>query len=91
VSILHTRSLIADWSSAATRRDAILRETTRSVEQSACRSAHFIAAPDSYKGAQLFKNGLDEAVRASRPRPANDAPDSPLCEFAWDGAHFVRR
>jgi hypothetical protein len=90
VSVLHSRSLIADWSAAAAHRDAILREATRSVEQSACRSAHFVAAPDSYRGAQLFKNGLDEAVRASMVKPAKDAPDGQPCELTWDGAHFVR-
>jgi hypothetical protein len=91
VCVRHSRSLLADWSEAAAHRDAVLADATKSLERGSCRSGHFAAAPESYKGAQLFKNGLDEAVRSVMAGRATPAGNAVSCEFVWDGAGFVRR
>ncbi|MEP6915145.1 MAG: hypothetical protein ABJC89_05840 [Acidobacteriota bacterium] len=90
VALLHSRSLLADWSEAAAHRDRILAAARAQLPES-CTAAHFTGAPGSYKGAQLFKNGLDVAVRTGTPKPAGNASDDRPCEFVWDGSKFILR
>jgi hypothetical protein len=87
VSILESRSLVADWSAAAAQRDAIVAEAGRALQRDSCRSGHFAGAPAAYKGAQVFKNGIDEAVRG----PGMSDSDVQGCEFVWEGQRFVRK
>jgi protein O-mannosyl-transferase len=91
VAVLHTRAILADWSEAAAHRDRILSAAIRAQALGRCAVAHFTGAPGSYKGAQLFKNGLDEAARAASATLAPDAFDDRRCQFVWDGATFIPR
>jgi hypothetical protein len=87
--VAQTRSLLENWSAAAVHRDALLVQAVGVADVHACQTAHFSGAPKQYNGAQLFRNGLDQAVMAARSNEAGRT--QARCEFTWDGRQFRER
>jgi hypothetical protein len=87
VCMAQTRALLNDWHEAARQRDVLL---ARAKEASGdCTQPRFAGMPATFRGAQLFRNGFDEAFRMS----ANVVPSATAreCDFVWNGSGFDRR
>jgi hypothetical protein len=89
VGAVGVRHHLRAWLDAAALRDRVLASAVESVQQAACSHAQFTEAPDSIRGAYLFRNGLDEALRA---RGVTVSPAAPArCRFAWNGSAFLAK
>jgi hypothetical protein len=79
---------LAPWWEASRIRDTVLESAERILLSTPCRPVSFGGAPDSVRGAYLFRNGLEEAITFRIGAvPSDHAGD---CTFVWDGAEFRR-
>jgi hypothetical protein len=90
VSYVQGRWLLRDWDAAAERREMILLNAHQALDTSSCATGTFRGAPESYRAAQLFRNGLDEAVRLSTGGGQSRVGRG-TCEFDWMDNGFRRR
>jgi protein O-mannosyl-transferase len=75
------------WREAAGLRDRVLSAAQAIIERAPCPAVSLAGAPDSVRGAYVFRNGLAEAVTlrtgaVARRRPAD-------CRFIWNGSTFI--
>lgn len=80
------RQHLSTWKHAAALRDIVLESALSQLVQHDCASGHFRGAPDSFKGAYVFQNGLPEAVASTTPVLRGGS----TCEFEWRDSRFVR-
>ncbi len=79
------------WREAAALRERVLAAAEGAMGTAPCSTVSLAAAPDSVRGAYVFRNGLAEAVAARAASrwdaaPAAGAPGD--CLFVWDGTRF---
>jgi hypothetical protein len=84
LAIKQSGDLIATWQAAAAQRDTLLLKARAAARIERCSVVQFTNLPATYKGAQLFRNGFDEAFRSLRTEQHNGR----ACEFRWDGNEF---
>lgn len=81
------RRHLRPWQEAALLRDRVLAEARVALLKTRCVKATFENVPDVHDGAaQVFRNGLNEAVRDMEYRW-----EGADCRFAWTGRQFVQR
>ncbi len=78
---------LSPWKEAAAVRDEVLAAALAVEDTSPCAARIFSGAPDSVRGAYVFRNGLAQAVAASR-RPAADRSRAGECRYVWTGSSF---
>lgn len=76
------------WREAARLRDRVLAAAARVVESAPCPVVSLTGAPDSWRGAYVFRNGLAEAVSAATG--TSRVAQQTECLFMWDGSEFHR-
>ena len=91
---------LATWREAARLRDRVLTAAQAAIDTASCSTASLAGAPDSVRGAYVFRNGLGEAMAAriaSTPRSASHplradtrsfARGPGDCLFVWNGSAF---
>jgi hypothetical protein len=79
---------LTSWREAARIRERVLAAAEVTLKAAPCSPVSFFGAPDSVRGAYVFRNGLSEAI-AFRTG-AKPAPSSGHCTFAWNGSEFQR-
>lgn len=77
-------ALVAVWREAAVQRDRILQQADAAVRTRRCRVVHFSHLPETSLGAQLFRNGFEEAFQPL----ATLQTDGPTCDLTWTGTEF---
>jgi hypothetical protein len=82
---MHLRS----WGEAARLRDQVLAAAEDVLNTAPCRAVSLAGAPDSVRGAYVFRNGLAEAL-AFRTGASRSGEAAGGCTFAWDGSSFIR-
>src|SRR5262249_7861414 len=87
VAAIQQQTLIANWRAAAQQRDQILHAAVDAAVEHGCARPAFHGLPETYRGAQLLRNGAREAFEVVRPPIAGDRS----CEMTWTGAGFVVR
>lgn len=79
---------LAPWWEASRIRETVLDGAERILLSTPCRPVSLAGAPDSVRGAYVFRNGLAEAITFRFGAvPADHAGD---CTFVWDGTEFRR-
>jgi hypothetical protein len=79
---------LTSWREAAQLRDRVLAAAEATLTDAPCSPVSFTGAPDSVRGAYVFRNGLSEAI--VRRSSATTATPTTGCEFVWNGTTFVR-
>lgn len=87
LSIRESRALQFDWGRAAVARDGIIGLAVKAADEHHCRTATYSGSPARFRGAQLFLNGLDQAV--AEVRSTRDSPAGAECSFGWSGSAFA--
>ena len=80
---------LSSWREAARLRDDVLASAQDVVQNAPCAPVSLAGAPDSVRGAYVFRNGLSEAVAWRTGAMPTSAADS-ACVFVWNGASFGR-
>jgi hypothetical protein len=76
------------WREAADLRERVLAAAADTLKSAPCAPVSFAGAPDSVRGAYVFRNGLPEAILfRTGARPASP---SGSCTFVWRGSEFQR-
>ena len=79
---------LTSWKEAARLRERVLAAAEDVLESAPCPTVSFVGAPDSVRGAYVFRNGLSAAIALrTGASPAHGTGD---CEFVWDGSGFQR-
>lgn len=88
IAVLGVRLHVRPWYEAADLRNRVLASAA-SLDARGCRDIAFNGAPDSIRGAYVFRNGLPEALalRGIAAAPSKRAD----CVFAWNGQTFERK
>jgi hypothetical protein len=76
------------WRDAATLRERVLDAADSVLQTAPCPRISFAGAPDSVRGAYVFRNGLGEATARRSGLLLTEAPAD--CLFVWDGSSFQR-
>jgi hypothetical protein len=79
---------LTPWREAARIRERVLTAAQSALKNAPCSPISFAGAPDSVRGAYVFRNGLSEAI-AFRTG-AVGVPARGGCEFVWNGSAFQR-
>jgi hypothetical protein len=77
-------SQLTAWKDAAALRDRVLAAAQAAVMAAPCDAVSLAGAPDSLRGAFVFRNGLDVALGQSAAPAA-----APGCTYMWNGNTFV--
>jgi hypothetical protein len=78
--------LLRDWQQAAVARDVILSSAAEVSSRHDCAVVTFTGVPETLGGAQLFRNGLNEAVASvTNAHPSGRR----TCALHWDGREFM--
>jgi hypothetical protein len=83
-AVVEQQRRLSDWRDAATRRDDILTEAGRFAVGRQCGSVSASNLPATFRGAQLFNNGFNEALQNA----ATNQAGSSHCEWTWTGRAF---
>jgi hypothetical protein len=76
------------WREAARLRERVLQAAIDALHLSTCSTTSLAGAPDSVRGAYVFRNGLADAIvlrTGARPVPGRGE-----CLMLWDGSAFQR-
>jgi hypothetical protein len=76
------------WRDAAAVRERVLAAAHSVLETAPCPRMAFAGAPDSVRGAYVFRNGLAEATARRNGFFLTKAPAD--CVLVWDGSSFQR-
>jgi hypothetical protein len=79
---------VSSWREAARVRERVLAAAEDVLKTAPCTTVSLAGAPDSVRGAYIFRNGLSEAIAfrwGAVPVHANGG-----CEFVWNGSGFQR-
>ena len=84
VGVVGVQIHLASWREAARLRERVLSSAADVLGAAPCKTVSFGGAPDSVRGAYVFRNGLSEAI-AMR---TNAVPADPIdgCAYVWDGS-----
>jgi len=82
LSVQESRGLILNWRAAAVERDLILLKARTAASERGCHRVRATGLPAVYHGAQLFRNGFEDAYAALH------APGEKICDLRWDGHEF---
>jgi hypothetical protein len=86
--IVQQQRTLSDWREAARERDFILIEAARFATATGCeRVAGVTGLPRTFRGAQLFNNGFEEAFAQGQ----TSAALARVCEWTWTGTTFRQR
>lgn len=88
VAVVGVQVHLTSWRDAARVRERVLAAAAETLKKAPCSPVSFVGAPDSVRGAYIFRNGLAEAIgfrTGARP-----APSVAECTFAWNGSDFER-
>ena len=88
VAIVGVQVHLTAWRDAARIREQVLAAAANTLKTAQCSPVSFAGAPDSVRGAYLFRNGLSEAI-AFRTG-AMSAASTGNCTFMWNGSEFER-
>lgn len=88
IAIAGVQVHLTSWSDAARVREQVLAAAVDTLQKAECSPVSFAGAPDSVRGAYVFRNGLSEAI-AFRTG-AKRVPSAEGCTFAWNGSEFER-
>lgn len=75
------------WQHASVARDDVLTGVA-ALPMDDCAGVDLIGVPDNIRGAYVFRNGLEDALKRRGPGPVL-RPDG--CQFVWTGSGFVRK
>jgi hypothetical protein len=79
---------LGSWREAAALRERVLGSAAEVLQTAPCRPVSLAGAPDSVRGAYVFRNGLAEAIALRTAAvPADPSGD---CVFLWQGEGFRR-
>lgn len=79
---------LTPWREAARVRDRVLASAEDVLKMAPCTAVSMAGAPDSVRGAYVFRNGLAEAIAfRTGAAPADTAGG---CAFVWNGSAFQR-
>jgi len=89
MSVWATRVQLGAWTEAALLRDTVLTDLRASAIVRSCSAIDLTDAPDSVRGAFVFRNSLREALAMTGLPPMTSAA-SAECRLRWNGAqrHF---
>jgi hypothetical protein len=82
LSVQQSRELILNWRAAGIERDVILLRARTAGSERGCDRVRATGLPAVYHGAQLFRNGFEDAYAAAL------APGTRTCDLHWDGHEF---
>lgn len=82
LSTLQSRRLVWNWQAAAAERDTILLKARSAASDHECAQLRIRNLPPTYHGAQLFRNGFDEAFASTQPELGGRR----ACDLRWDGS-----
>jgi hypothetical protein len=90
VSVVGVQVHLAPWREAARVRERVLAAARDVLATTPCAAVTLGGAPDSVRGAFVFRNGLSEAISSStKAVPA--APSTEIgCHFRWTGSTFEK-
>ncbi len=74
------------WYEAANLRDRVMAAAAADRRIQSCGNPVFVDLPDTVRGAYVFRNGGEEALR---PRFVSSAISIGKCSFRWNGQTFV--
>jgi hypothetical protein len=81
------REHLASWQEASRTRDAVLRSAREQLARSPCAQIRFENVPETVAGAQVFRNGLSEALH--HPKPSEPELVT-TCIFTWSDGRFLK-
>jgi hypothetical protein len=88
VAVAGVQVHLTSWRDAARVRERVLAAAAQTLKKAPCSPVSFVGAPDSMRGAYVFRNGLAEAIAfRTGARPAAPVGE---CTFAWNGSAFER-
>jgi hypothetical protein len=79
---------LTSWREAALIREQVLAAAEDTLRNAQCSPVSYLGAPDSVRGAYVFRNGLSEAIALRTG--AKPVQSSGLCTFMWNGSEFQR-
>ena len=88
VGVVGVQVHLSSWREAARIREQVLAAAEDTLKTAPCSPVSFVGAPDSVRGAYVFRNGLSEAI--SFRTGAKPAPSTSHCTFVWNGSEFQR-
>jgi hypothetical protein len=88
VGVVGVQVHLSSWREAARIREQVLAAAGDTLKTARCSPVSFVGAPDSVRGAYVFRNGLSEAI--SFRTGAKPAPSTSHCTFMWNGSEFQR-
>jgi hypothetical protein len=90
VGALGVRSHLSAWREAAALREQVLSSAVEVLDRAECSPVSLAGAPDSVRGAYVFRNGLAEAIESRAGYRTAPAADGSGCRFDWNGSTFQR-
>lgn len=88
VSVVGVQIHLTSWREAARLRERVLAAAEDVLKTAPCKSVSIGGAPDSVRGAYVFRNGLSEAIAFRTSAVPIHAIDG--CDYVWDGSGFQR-
>lgn len=88
VAAIGVQMHLTSWKEAARLRERVLASAEHVLKTEPCATVSFSGAPDSVRGAYVFRNGLSPAIALRTGAVPADTRGS--CQFQWDGAAFKR-
>ena len=85
VGVVGVQVHLTSWRDAAQVREQVLAAAANTLKTARCSPVSFVGAPDSVRGAYVFRNGLSEAIlfrTGTVPAPGGN------CTFVWNGSEF---
>jgi hypothetical protein len=86
VAVVGVQMHLTQWREAARIRERVLVAAEDVLKTAPCTPVALAGAPDSVRGAYLFRNGLAEAIAFRTGAVPTDTAGG--CTFVWDGAAF---
>jgi hypothetical protein len=85
LSVQQSRTLLTSWREASLLRGVLLQKADAATRREGCGVVEFKNLPEMHLGAQLFRNGFEEAFASVR----SHAPDGRRCQLEWTGDEFT--
>jgi len=77
------------WRRASAERDRIVA-SARAVNAPECAAISFVRATDSMRGAYVFRNGFEIALRRAGVTTVTGVAEPHTCIFSWTGHNFTK-